>query len=65
MGADVSYIPGELGVNEPLEDIGPYLENWFSLLVLKAKRHEDLLFLAGNSSLPVINARTNSIILVR
>lgn len=59
MGADVSYIPGELGVNEPLEDIGPYLDNWFSLLVLRAKRHEDLLTLAGNASPPVINARTN------
>ena len=29
MGADVSYIPGELGVHEPLSDIGHYLKNWF------------------------------------
>lgn len=26
MGGDVSHVPGELGVNEPIEDIGKYLE---------------------------------------
>ena len=59
MGAAVSYIPGELGVNEPLEDIGHYLENWYDLLVVRAKAHADLLYLANNISIPVINARTN------
>lgn len=59
MGACVSYIPGELGVNEPLEDIGQYLSNWFTFLVIRAKKHEDLEYLAKTSSIPIINARTN------
>ncbi len=59
MGAKVSYIPGELGNHEPLEDIGQYLSNWFTLLVIRAKRQEDLLYLAKTSTIPVINARTN------
>lgn len=59
MGAAVSYILGELGVNEPLEDIGHYLENWYDLLVIRAKSHEDLVYVADKISIPVINARTN------
>ena len=43
MGASVSYIPGELGVHEPIEDIGHYLDKWFSVLVIRAKNHSDLL----------------------
>ena len=59
MGARVSYIPGALGVNEPLEDIGRYLENWYSILIVRAARHDDLLYLAAHTAVPVINARTN------
>jgi ornithine carbamoyltransferase len=59
MGAAVAYVPGELGVHEPLEDIAGYLQNWFSMLVLRAKRHEDLLAVAARSTIPVINARTD------
>jgi ornithine carbamoyltransferase len=59
MGASVTYMPGELGVNEPLEDVGSYLENWFSLLVVRAKKHADLCTLARSVSIPVINARTD------
>jgi ornithine carbamoyltransferase len=59
MGATVSFIPGELGVQEPLEDIASYLGNWFSLLILRTKKHGDLLHLASNSKIPVINARTD------
>jgi ornithine carbamoyltransferase len=59
MGASVAYVPGELGVHEPLEDIAGYLGNWFTLLVLRAKRHDDLLALAAASRIPVINARTD------
>jgi ornithine carbamoyltransferase len=59
MGASVSFIPGELGVNEPLADIAGYLENWFSLVVLRTKRHADLLHFASLSHIPVINARTD------
>ncbi len=59
LGAHVSYIPGEIGVHEPLEDIGAYLENWYSLLIVRAARHADLTYLADHTSIPVINARTN------
>lgn len=59
MGASVSYIPGELGINEPLEDIGYYLDNWFSLLVVRAKSHDDLLALSHDVNKPIVNARTN------
>jgi ornithine carbamoyltransferase len=59
MGAAVACIPGELGVHEPLEDIGPYLDSWFDLLVVRAKRHDDLVFLAEDTRVPVINARTD------
>jgi ornithine carbamoyltransferase len=59
MGAAVAYVPGELGVHEPLEDIAGYLQNWFSMLVLRTKRHEDLLAVAARSTIPVINARTD------
>ena len=59
MGAAVAYVPGELGVHEPLEDIAGYLQNWFSMLVLRTRRHEDLLAVAARSSIPVINARTD------
>jgi ornithine carbamoyltransferase len=59
MGAAVSFIPGELGVHEPLEDMGPYLDNWFDLLVVRARRHDELLGLAESTRIPVINARTD------
>jgi ornithine carbamoyltransferase len=58
MGASVSYLPGELGVHEPLEDIGPYLQNWFSMLVVRCERQKDLEFLAKSASIPVVNSRT-------
>jgi ornithine carbamoyltransferase len=58
MGASVSYIPGELGVHEPLEDIGPYLQNWFSMLVVRCKRQKDINDLSRSISIPIINART-------
>jgi len=59
MGASVSYIPGELGVHEPIEDIGHYLDKWFSLLVVRARNHSDLLKLSQATEASVINARTS------
>jgi ornithine carbamoyltransferase len=59
MGAEVTYIPGELGIQEPIEDITHYLNNWFSMLVIRCKRHEDIERIALDASMPVINARTN------
>ena len=59
MGASVSYIPGELGVHEPLDDIGHYLDKWFSILAVRAKSHSDLLQLAETTDASIINARTD------
>jgi len=59
MGAEVFYIPGELGREEPLEDMGHYLQNWLSMIVIRAKSHKDLLSLAEGIDIPVINARTD------
>ena len=59
MGASVSYIPGEIGVHEPLEDIGHYLDRWFSILVIRAKSHDDLLKISETTDAAIINARTN------
>jgi len=59
MGASVSYIPGELGIHEPLEDIGHYLDNWFSILAIRAKSHNDLIYLTENTKASIVNARTN------
>ena len=59
MGASASYIPGELGLHEPLEDIGHYLENWYSILVIRAKKHEDLIYISENTTIPVINGCTD------
>lgn len=58
MGADVSYVPGDLGVQEPLEDMGAYLGNWYDLLVVRARREADLLVLTDSCGIPVVNART-------
>lgn len=59
MGAITSYIPGELGIQEPLEDVGNYLKNWFDFLIIRAKSHEDLIYLKTYLDIPIINARTN------
>ncbi len=60
MGADVSYIPGDLGIHEPIEDIAHYLNNWFSLLVIRCKEQNDICRVAADSAFPVINARTSA-----
>jgi len=59
MGASVTHIPGEIGVQEPLEDIGRYLDNWFDVLIIRARRHGDLLKIAETTGAAVINARTD------
>jgi ornithine carbamoyltransferase len=59
MGGTVAYIPGDLGVHEPIQDVAGYLQNWFSMFVIRAQRHEDLLEVAARSTVPVINARTD------
>lgn len=59
MGADVTYVPGELGKEEPLEDIGHYLQNWFDLLIVRANSHKKLLYLTEELEIPLINARTD------
>jgi ornithine carbamoyltransferase len=58
MGADISFIPGDLGIQEPLEDVGRYLGNWFDMAVIRCKNHEDLVSISKDSNMPIINART-------
>jgi ornithine carbamoyltransferase len=58
LGADVAYVPGELGVQEPLEDVTRYLNNWFTMLVIRCREHADLEQVTRDASMPVINART-------
>ncbi len=59
MGASVSCIPGELGVQEPLEDMGGYLDNWYDVLVVRARNHDQLCALADSMTIPVVSARTD------
>jgi len=59
LGAEVSFVPGELGKHEPIEDIGQYLALWFDFLVVRAARHKDLVYLSQSSGIPLINARTD------
>jgi ornithine carbamoyltransferase len=59
LGADVSFIPGDLGIHEPIEDIAHYLNNWFSMAVIRCLNHDDLLKVVNDSKFPVINARTS------
>jgi ornithine carbamoyltransferase len=58
MGADVSFVPGDLGVHEPIEDVGHYLGNWFDALVVRSRSHALLESLARDFPSAVINART-------
>ena len=58
MGGDVSFVPGELGVHEPLEDVGHYLQNWFSMIVVRTKSHIALERVVEEVRVPVVNART-------
>jgi ornithine carbamoyltransferase len=59
MGADVSFIPGELAVHEPIEDIAHYLNNWFSMLIIRCRSYDHLIKVTEDAVVPVINARTN------
>jgi len=59
LGADVSFIPGDLGVHEPIEDIAHYINNWFSMAVIRCCNHTDIEKFASDAGIPVINARTS------
>ncbi len=59
MGADVSFIPGDLGIQEPLEDVGHYLRHWFDILVVRCREHASLLSLASDFDKCLVNARTS------
>jgi ornithine carbamoyltransferase len=39
--------------------MGSYLDNWFDMLIVRSRRHEELMYLAKNVLIPVINARTD------
>ncbi len=59
MGGKAVQVPGKLDVNEPIEDVVRYLQNWFHAIVARTETHEHMMRLAAAASIPVINARTN------
>lgn len=59
MGADITYIPGEPGAGESACDAGVYLNNWFTMLVVRSKTQEILESVVSTAHIPVINARTD------
>lgn len=59
MGADAAYVPGELSIHEPLEDVTHYLNNWFSMLVIRCRSLQDLQKMVDDARIPIINARTD------
>lgn len=59
LGADISFIPGDLGIHEPIQDIAHYINNWFSMAVIRCQNHTDLTTFAADAHIPVINARTS------
>lgn len=59
MGADVTYMPGEPGAGEPVCDAAGYLNNWFTMLVMRSGTLEILESAVSAARIPVINARTD------
>ena len=58
LGGKSVEIPGAIDVNEPLEDVARYLDNWFDAIVARTATHDQMLRLADAARVPVINART-------
>ena len=58
LGGKSVEIPGTIDVNEPLEDVARYLDNWFDAVVARTATHDQMLRLARSVRVPVINART-------
>ena len=58
LGGRSVEIPGTIDVNEPLEDVARYLDNWFDAIVARTATHDQMLRLARSARVPVINART-------
>jgi ornithine carbamoyltransferase len=59
MGADASFVPGDRGIHEPIEDVGHYLGNWFDALLVRSRSHALLESLARDFPAAVVNARTD------
>ena len=58
LGGRSVEILGTIDVNEPLEDVARYLDNWFDAIVARTATHDQMLRLARSVRVPVINART-------
>jgi ornithine carbamoyltransferase len=62
LGGESLLISGtdmQLGRGETIADTARVLSRYVDAIMLRAKRHEDLLELAANASVPVINGLTN------
>jgi ornithine carbamoyltransferase len=49
----------QLSRGEPIKDTGRVLSRYVNAIVIRARRHEDVVELANNSSVPVINGLTD------
>ena len=58
LGADVTTVPGALGVREEISDIGGYLGNWYDAIVVRTASIESMAELAASTDAMVVNART-------
>jgi ornithine carbamoyltransferase len=59
MGGKAIQVPGKLDLQEPIEDVVRYLQNWFHAIVARTETHEHMIRLSDAASIPVVNARTN------
>ena len=60
LGADALVLPHTVGGAEPTADIARYLACWVDAIVLRTPRQADVLEMAAQGSVPVVNAMTSS-----
>ena len=59
LGGDCFYLGGSeigLGTREPVKDVARVLDRWVDGIIARVFSHENLMTLANNTSVPVINA---------
>jgi ornithine carbamoyltransferase len=60
LGGDSAFLEGPIGVREPLKDVARNLDRWFDGLVARVFTQQTVEELAGWSSVPVINALSDT-----
>ncbi len=59
LGGETFVMDMKLGERESVPDVGRNLERWVDLIVARVYEHKDLICLAKNARIPVINALSN------